>query len=470
MLVPSSEDETSPRSSCDAIVEPRSAPGFASGTVPGNPTGNIAELTRRTSKQIVLECLLTAQTGCFLVLTLFYAALLLGRPGPHLPTLDVHNNLNAILQLFESFAVDAVTILFVCTGCIDYARLHETQTGAIHNFYQVSILVLPVMTVVNYLATPVGFLLTGTWTSPLAWVINLSSPLLLSPFLEFDQLSRARLFNEPTAVLMTLLLCRGLFPVAKATIDNAKAVIPRHHEALNLVIIVFQTVMGCVLTSVNTRDDHFYYSFRFLLTRFSEYSLGVMCFEYLYLNRIPGLFTRLSQHTRWLTNVLVFIHVLVWASQIDQVQSSNLHEVRCARIAYLAPCMTRFDSVVSRAVPLAFCVVVACINASHNPIPWLWENHTLSQIATVFVFPTAMAFSLLMNLLRIHRVATDVLFLSLCANVVVSWFAFEFLVPPLIVYTDRLLDRLEAYLHRTRDFLDRHSTAREGYEQSSAQA
>lgn len=434
---------------------------------PQRLTNNIMEINRRPGKKVIMECLLTAQTGCFFLLTLFYSSLMLGRPGPHLPTLDVHNNLNSILQMFESFAVDAVTVLFVVTGCIDYIRLHDTNTQPIHNLYQTNILVLPIMTLVNLIVTPIGLVFTGTYGSFLAWFINLSTPLLLSPFFEFDQLSRARLFNEPTAVLMTFLLCRGMFFIAKATIDNSKNVIPNHHEILNLVIIVFQTVMGCVLTSINTRDDHFYYSFRFILTRFSEYSLGVMCFEYLYLNKIPGIFTRLSHNTRWMTNVLLFVHIIIWSSQIDQVQSSDLHTVKCARVAYLAPCMTHFDSVVSRAVPLAFCVVVACINASHNPIPWVWENHNLSQIANVFIFPTSMVFSLIMSLFKIQRIATVMVFLSILTNYVISWIAFEFLIPPLIVYTDKLLDRLEAYLHRLKDYLDRSSRSHEVYEQSS---
>lgn len=404
--------------------------------------------TSRGNKKLILHCLLTAQTGCFFLLTLFYASLILGRPGPHLPTLDEHNNLNSLLQMFESWAVDAVTVLFVVTGCLDYARIHDTNISTLHNMYQINILVLPVMSLVNYITIPFGMFATGTYNSFLSWIINLSTPLLLSPFFEYDQISRARLFNEPTAIIMTLLLCRCMFHIAKFTIDSSKKAIPEHHELLNLIIIIFQTIMGCIMTSVHQYDNHFYYSFRFIMTRFSEYSLGVMCFEYLYLNKIQGIFSKLSNHTIVITNVTLFIHTIIWLSQVDQIQKHDLHTIRCPRIAYLAPCMTHFDAIVSRAVPLSFCIVVACINAKSNPVPWIWENYHLAQLANVFIFPVSLLFSLFMKWIQLQKVATIIMFLSIIVNYIVTWSVNEFIVPVLIVYSDRLLDKFEMILQK----------------------
>eukprot|EP00960_Hanusia_phi_P037236 752810-Hanusia_phi.AAC.1 len=105
--------------------------------------------------------------------------------------------------------------------------------------------------------------------------------------------------------------------------------------------------------------------------------------------------------------------------------------------------MTHFDAIVSRAVPLGFSIVVACINAKSNPVPGVWENYNLAQLANVFIFPTSLIFALMMKWLGIQRIATVMLFISIITNYVVTWFAHEFLVPTLIVYTDRLLDRIE---------------------------
>lgn len=418
-------------------------------SIPSRMQNNHVDLKKPSShKKLIMHCLLTAQTGCFFILTLFYSSLALGRPGPHINTLDEHNNLNSLLQMFESWAVDAVTVLFVVSGCLDHARIHDTSITPLNNLYQINILTLPIMTLINYLSIPIGMFMTGTYSSLLSWIINLSTPLLLSPFFEYDQISRARLFNEPTAVMMTLLLCRSLFHLARFTMESTKKAIPEHHEILNLIIILFQTITGCIITSWSQNDNHFYYSFRFAMTRFSEYSLGVMCFEYLYLNKTPGIFQKLSHHTVAMTICSLFMHLVIWLSQIDQLQKHDLHTFRCPRIAYLAPCMTHFDAIVSRAVPLAFCITVACINATSNPIPKLWENYMLAQLANVFILPVSLLFAILMQLLGIQKVATVILLFSMMANYLITWLAYEFLVPSLIVYTDNLLDRLETLVKR----------------------
>ncbi len=386
-----------------------------------------------------------AQSLCLIVTFAFYTSLVLSRADGE----EKHrSNIFCVLQTMESITVDAVTVLFILTGCADSHHYWSEDAKPLRVLYDVNAEVYPHLALVNLLLVPVGMAAHGLWTSPMTWAINLGSLLYLSPFMETQQQATYKLFNESTSILMTLLLCRTAFPLVRLAISTTVRHFPERHEYVNMANIFFQISVSCIITSVNMRDNHFYFSFRFILTRFSEYTLGCVCYIYISRRTTAGIFHWAGiRAVRYWRHVL-FLHFLVWVSQIDQLQP--IDDTLCARIALGAPCMTHFDPVVSRAVPAGFILLCYLHQASAAAdLPrWLSEHLPIARLGLVYQYPVAALLAALMRLLQLGRVAT--LFAAL--SYLFAWFitslANRHLTPRLVRFVDRFLDAIQERVGR----------------------
>ncbi|EKX32119.1 hypothetical protein GUITHDRAFT_121711 [Guillardia theta CCMP2712] len=369
-----------------------------------------------------------SQSLCLIVTFAFYTSLVLSRADDDDRK---QSNIFCVLQTMESITVDAVTVLFILTGCADSHHYWSEDAKPLRVLYDVNAEVYPHLALVNLLLIPFGMMAQGLWSSPMTWAINLGSLLYLSPFMETQQQAHYRLFNESTSILMTLLLCRTAFPLVRLAIATTVRNFPERHEYVNMANIFFQITVSCVMTSVNMRDNHFYYSFRFLLTRFSEYTLGCVCYIYISRRTTRGRLPlgQASAPSATGRHVL-FLHFLVWVSQIDQTQPTD--DALCARIALGAPCMTHFDPG----------------RLPRRPRRWLSEHLPIARLGLVYQYPVAALLAALMRLLRLGRVAT--LFAAL--SYLFAWFitsaANRHLTPRLVPVLDRILDAVQERIGR----------------------
>ncbi|EKX36202.1 hypothetical protein GUITHDRAFT_146006 [Guillardia theta CCMP2712] len=161
------------------------------------------------------------QSGCIIVSFAFYTSLALSRD---VREEKYRNNIDCVLQTMESMTVDAITVLFVLAGFSDSHRRWNDGLKWPEIAYSVNAEMYPHIALVNTLLMPFGMAVDGLWSSPMTWVINLSSILYLPPFLELRQDSRYRLFNESTAILMTLLLCRTAYPLASTLVTSLNTI------------------------------------------------------------------------------------------------------------------------------------------------------------------------------------------------------------------------------------------------------
>lgn len=390
-----------------------------------------------------------AQALCLIVTFAFYTSLVLSRADNDMNGEEKHrSNIFCVLQTMESITVDAVTILFILTGCADSHHYWSKDAKPLRVLYDVNAEVYPHLALVNILLIPLGMAAHGLWTSPMTWVINLGSLLYLSPFMETQQEAQYRLFNESTSILMTLLLCRTAFPLVRLAIATTVRHFPERHEYVNMANIFFQISVSCIITSVNMRDNHFYFSFRFLLTRFSEYTMGCVCYVYISRRTTAGVFHWAGLRSIRYWRHILFLHFLVWVSQIDQVQP--IDDTLCARIALGAPCMTHFDPIVSRAVPAGF-ILLCCLHqasAAADLPRWLSEHLPIARLGLVYQYPVAALLAALMRLLQLGRVAT--LFAAL--SYLFAWFitslANRHLTPRLVRSVDRFLDAIQERVGR----------------------
>eukprot|EP00960_Hanusia_phi_P069864 767179-Hanusia_phi.AAC.3 len=385
--------------------------------------------------------LLAAQAACFTALAAFYIALEIASYG------GLANNANAVLRGLESVAVDATTVLFVLAGYLDSRARHgDPSLTAARILYDVNARPYPHILLANLACTPVGMAAAGAWGNPMAWATNLGSALYLSPFLEFTQSAPYRLFNRPTSILMTYLLCRSLHLPVAASVSRAVDFFPQWHEGINMANVILQTAVSCIVTATHLRGDHFYYSFRFLLPRLSEYTFGCVCHTYL-AARADGIAFRrvaawLAARWRW----IALLHVILWAAHLG-VPAEEDPPV-CARAAQGAPCMTHFDAVISRAVPITLVMLYSLptLRDSTGAVAVVAGMLPAALLAVVYQFPVACAFRAAMQAVGWQRVATVVAISSAVAGWHLTLLLDTLLTPRFTTVIDAGLDRLQAAL------------------------
>lgn len=358
------------------------------------------------------------------------------------------NNVSGLVQAMESMTLDSTTVLFVVTGCLD-SYLHRsteiTRTHFVHNCYNVNCLLYPhlVITLVPFLL--VGLAVHGLWLSPMTWVINLGTALYLPPFLEYDQTSPFRLINQPVSILITFILCRCLHPLATLAIQSAVNIVPRHHEIVNLLNSMFQTTMSCIFTVLHLQDNHLYFSYRFLLPRFSEYTLGCVVYTYLISPTFCHTHGILDTIDRKIQGYEVFVfvaHFLIWASVVN---APNEKESLCSRITQNAPCMDLLDAVVSRGVLLSMVILGLCKRSRRmeSCMTWLCDHMTTIQLQMVYQYPITLGLSLLMAVLHLQRFATVFWILSLIFGLVLAHNMNRVLTPRNTLNLDLFLSLVE---------------------------
>ena len=387
------------------------------------------------------------QGMCFLVILTFHVSLHMSH--------GEDNNVKGMVQALESMTLDFTTLLFVVTGCVD-SYLHnsvEISWGhVLNNTYNVNCMLYPHILLTTIPFMVIGMALQGLWTSGMTWVINLGSAIYISPFLEYDQTSSFELINRPVSILITLVLCRCLHPLARKAIHDAMHVMPNHHELVNIGISLFQTITSCVFTSLHMRDNHLYFSYRFLLPRLSEYTLGCVVYTYLIsskhkspdrlLERIEG-----TLHRYW--EVVLMAHVFTWVAVIDAPQPTDT-EV-CSRISRSAPCMHIVDAVVSRGVLLAVMIIGFCKRRKRIDgfMMWMCDNMTLLQLQMVYQYPVTVALTLFMALVRLERMATVYVLIALMVGLIATNSVNKALTPRNIAVLDRVLGAIEGRLGRS---------------------
>eukprot|EP00960_Hanusia_phi_P063874 765608-Hanusia_phi.AAC.4 len=385
------------------------------------------------------------QTLCLLALAAFYTTLAMGAPG------DLSNNANAVLRGMESLAVDGATALFVLAGYLDSHAYHDDRADSMHVLYAVNVRPYPHMVLVNAICTPVGMAAYGLWGSALTWVINLGSALYISPFLEYTQDANFRLFNQPTSIVMTFLLCRSLHNLVAASVHKAVQTFPQWHEGVNMFNVIMQTSVSCILTTSHLRDNNFYYSFRFLLPRLSEYTFGCVCHTYLAERKDGVAFRRvaawLSRYWRW----IALLHTLLWIAHLGVTYPANPTPYPlCARAAQGAPCMTHFDAVVSRAVPASLIMVhlLSSVKDSTGTASVIAGMFPTALLAMVYQYPVAALFRLIMRTAGWQRVATVFVASSTVAGWHVTRMLDSTLTHRLVPVVDRALQTLQGYITR----------------------
>jgi len=383
---------------------------------------------------------------CFLVILLFHVSMDMSH--------GKGNNVKGLVQMMESMTMDFTTLLFVVTGCVD-SYLHNsveiTWGHALNNIYHVNCLLYPHVLLTTIPFMIVGMSIQGLWNRGMTWVINLGSAIYLPPFLEYDQTSSFQLINQPVSILMTLVLCRCLHPLARKAIEDAMHVMPNHHEIVNIGISFFQTTASCVFTSLHMRDNHLYFSYRFLLPRLSEYTLGCVVYTYLISSKYRSphhLLEKIerSLHRYW--ELVVMVHFFIWVSVVSAPQPSDT-EV-CRRISQDAPCMDILDSFVSRGVLLAIMLIGYCKRRKRigSFMMWMCDHLVTLQLQMIYQYPVTVALTFFMGMVHLEMIATVYVLISLLLGLILSHSVNKVLTHRCIVVLDKVIGMAEGRLTR----------------------